>query len=244
MRQAIKEYLKNYPLAFAVARRFSRLLPPVTIQGLVRDGLKGKPGVFFVQIGSNDGLGGDPIRDLILRNTGWRGIFIEPVSFLYQRLRQNYSNSDRFIFENVAIGAERCARMFYYVRPDAQKFLGEELPPWHDQLGSFDRQHILNHLGAKIEPYIAEETIECYPLQEIFSRNGVRNIDLLHVDTEGFDYQVISQVDFDRYRPPVILYEHKHLPPDERDQARTLLKTHGYGLTECDCGDTVAVLKG
>src|ERR1700692_184685 len=55
---------------------------------------------FFVNIGANDGVAGDPLVDLI-RHNGWcKGIFVEPVSFLFERLRKNYGSSDRFIFEN------------------------------------------------------------------------------------------------------------------------------------------------
>src|SRR5215467_4813948 len=50
-------------------------------QNGVRDALKalartGEP-VFFVNIGANDGLAGDPLREFITTR-GWRGILVEP----------------------------------------------------------------------------------------------------------------------------------------------------------------------
>jgi len=59
-------------------------------------------------------------------------------------------------------------------------------------------------------------------------RNQVKAIDLLHIDTEGFDYQVLSQVDFHRYKPRVVLFEHHLLPDKEFSNAQKLLRGAGY----------------
>lgn len=228
----IKEYLRNLPLVFGVAkwiyRRFRRTDP--TIQERILKAIGSKPNVVFVQVGSNDGLQGDPLHDLIVSRNSWRGIFIEPIDFLFQRLRKNYGNAARFVFENVAIGTEKGSKKFYYVSERARSEL--DLPYWHDQLGSFDKAHITRALGAQINPYIVEEDVECLPLQEVLDRNRVDAIDLIHIDTEGFDYKVLSQVDLKRYKPSVILFEHHLLPDDEFAKARKLLRGSGYRLLQ------------
>jgi len=202
--------------------------------------LKYEPSVFFVQVGSNDGLQGDPIHEFIMQNKSWSGIFIEPVRFLFERLRQNYQNADRFIFENVAISTEIGKRNFYYVSEKAKSELGSALPYWHDQLGSFDRNHIAKTLDGMLEPYIVEEEIECVPLEQVLDRNQVITIDLLHIDTEGFDYKVLSQLNLKKYHPLIILFEHNLLSPDELEKARSLLKNAGYKLFEYGA-DTLAL---
>jgi FkbM family methyltransferase len=188
------------------------------------------------------GSGGSSVRYSIKKKE-WTGIFIEPVGFLFQRLKQNYEYSERFIFENVAIGTKKGRRKFYYVSEDAKAKLGDDLPHCYDKLGSFDRDHILRHLDGSLEPYIVEEEIQCVPMQEIFDKNDVKKIDLLHIDTEGFDYKILSQINFKRYKPLVVLYEHKHLSADEKEKANSLLKTSGYSLFEYG-GDTLAIFKG
>jgi len=87
-----------------IYRRFRKTDP--TIQERILKAVAGKPAVFFVQVGSNDGVQGDPIHDLIVSRESWRGIFIEPIDFLFQRLRKNYGEAERFVFENVAIALE------------------------------------------------------------------------------------------------------------------------------------------
>lgn len=236
----IKGYLRNVPLVYSslkwIYRRFRGADP--TLQEQILKAIGNKTEVFFVQVGSNDGVQGDPIHDLVIAHKNWRGIFIEPISFLFTRLRKNYGESERFVFENVAIGTRSETKKFYYVSEQAKSEL--DLPYWHDQLGSFDKNHISRMLGDQMSPYIIEADVECRPLQDIFDRNRVDAIDLIHIDTEGFDYQVLSQVDLKRYKPSVILFEHHLLTDDEFLKARRLLQTTGYRLIQHG-NDTMAI---
>lgn len=245
IKQSIERSLKQFPFAYNILRKIYRTLTlaPPAATDKIEEILKKKPSVFFVQVGSNDGVQGDPIHNLISRNKMWAGIFIEPVGYIFQRLMKNYHNDKRFIFENVAIGAKKGRVKFYYVSEDAKAELGDDLPFWYDQLGSFNKDYILNHLHGKVEPYLVEEEVECVTLQEIFERNNVKKIDLLHIDTEGFDYKVLSQVNFERYKPMVVLYEHRHLSVDEKEKAKLLFKRSGYNHFEYG-GDTLAIFKG
>ena len=237
--EQIKARLRTVPLYGVgkwIYRRFRKTDP--TVQERILKALRGRSKVFFVQVGSNDGVHGDPIHDLVVSRPSWSGIFVEPVKFLYRKLRQNYGEEDRFVFENVAIGTEKGRKKFYYVSEKARQEL--DLPYWHDQLGSFDKAHITTGLGDKITPYIVEEDIECLPLQEVLDRNRVEAIDLFHIDTEGFDYKVLSQLDVARYKPSVIMFEHHLLTDEEFEKARTLLRSTGYRLYHYD-GDILAV---
>src|SRR4051794_31449454 len=69
----------------------------------------------FVKIGANDGITGDPCSDILLTNTNWRGLLIEPVPYCFDRLRANFQDSRRFCLEQVAIGASAGEVTFYYV---------------------------------------------------------------------------------------------------------------------------------
>ena len=235
----IKAYLRKFPLIYSslkwIYRRFRGADPTMQERILKAVGIKTE--VFFVQVGSNDGVQGDPLHELVISRTNWRGIFIEPISFLFSRLRKNYGDSERFILENVAVGARSETKKFYYVSEQATSEL--DLPYWHDQLGSFDKNHITRTLGDQMSPYIIEADVECQPLQAILDRNRVDAIDLLHIDTEGFDYQVLSQVDLKRYKPSVILFEHHLLTDDEFFKARKLLRRTGYRLRQYG-NDTLA----
>jgi FkbM family methyltransferase len=248
MNQTIKDMLRNYPAIYKPSKKIYRIFRPIPpspttlIQMQILKHLKHKKSVFFVQVGSNDGMQNDPIHDLVISHTKWKGLFIEPVPFLFERLKRNYNHSERFIFENIAISTKRGVRKFYYVSEEAKAELGESLPYWYDQLGSFYRSHIPKHLNGKLDPYIVEEEIETITLQEIFDRNYIEEIDLIHIDTEKYDYKVLSQVDFLRYKPCAVLYEHFHLSDDEKISAESLLRKHNYNCVPYE-RDTLALIK-
>lgn len=248
MKAAIRTQLRKSPFAYGMLLKRYRALAPVSdllcwqIQRKILKSLAHKDSVFFVQVGSNDGVQGDPLHDLITSNKHWRGIFIEPVRFIFDRLKQNYGNSERFIFENKAISSKRGVSEFYYVSEKAKLELGDSLPDWYDQLGSFDKNHIIKQLYGILEPYIISEEIKAVHLQDIFQKYSVTEIDLLHIDTEGYDFQVLSSLDFSKYKPSVIMYEYKNLSGAERKSAESLLKKVGYSYTRY-CGDTLAIAK-
>ena len=245
MREILKRWVARFPAVYRGLKRIRDAMwppPEDPLKVRLRKLLARKRGVFFIQIGSNDGVQGDPIHDLIKKGRDWRGILIEPVPFVFQRLRKNYGESDRITFENVAIGTRRESRPFFYVAEEAKQLFTGELPFWYDQLGSFAREHILKHLNGRLEPYIISESVQCVPLEDVLNRNRVERIDLVHIDTEGFDYQVLRQIDFRRYRPAVVLFEHEHLSPSDAIEAERLLLEHGYSLAKY-AGDTIATLE-
>lgn len=190
--------------------------------------------VSFVQVGSNDGVQGDPLHPLIRTHPRWRGLFIEPVPYLFERLRRNYvrlpAARSRFSFENVAIAAEAGRRPFYYVSERARA-RGDDLPAWCEQLGSFKREHIVSHLEGRLVPHIVEQDVECATLGDVLARNRVERLDLLHIDTEGSDYEVLLQLDWRRWRPRVIVFEVIHLTEQERAEAVALLRSESYRLS-------------
>jgi hypothetical protein len=82
--------------------------------------------------------------------------------------------------------------------------------------------------------------VECITFQTLCERNAVERIDLVHVDTEGFDYEVMRMIDLRRYQPLVLLYEHKILSDEDRLAAQDLVRGHGYAAREVG-GDTLAL---
>ena len=201
---------------------------------LIKNSLNHLESVCFVQVGSNDGRQGDPIHSLVVNNNNWNGLFIEPVPGIYKRLCENYMKcpewEHRFIFENIAIGSKSEMTSFYHVSEQAKRDLGNRLPFWYDQLGSFDRNHIVKHLDGILEPYIVESKVHSYPLMEVMTRNNIERIDLLHIDAEGFDYQVLCQFDFVKYSPTVVLIEHLHMSHEQRMEVAEILKGNNYSI--------------
>jgi FkbM family methyltransferase len=190
------------------------------------------PEPVFVKVGANDGITGDPCSDILLANTNWRGLLIEPVPYCFDRLKANFQDSQRFCWEQVAIGVQAGHTSFYYVDAKASQALSG-LPPWFDQLGSFDRNHIVKHLNGRLEPFIIECKVEVCPLSEVLTRNRIQDVHLLHVDAEGHDYEVLKTLDFAQHSPTAIFVEHRHLSFAQRTEMLRLLHKHGYSVRDC-----------
>jgi FkbM family methyltransferase len=222
---SMKKFLKSLPLIGPVLSKLRwtyhdwRFNPASRLRSSLRD----RKDLYIVQIGSNDGTTSDPIHSLLQSNPSWKAILVEPVPFLFNRLRQNYSNNPNIQFANVAITDQVGKATFYYVDPTAKNHI-PELPDWYDQLGSFDPSHIAKHFGNALDPFTVSTQIATFPLSAFLERNNVAKIDLLHIDTEGHDWIVLRQLDLSRFRPDVILIEHKHLSKEDKSETLAFLK--------------------
>ena len=193
---------------------------------------------FFIQIGSNDGKRGDPIYDYVIKYS-WRGILIEPVPYLYEKLKNTYAGQEGLVFENIAIADKDGHKTFYRVEENDEP--GN--PFWYDQLGSFCKEVLLKHraMVPNLEKHLISEQIPCLSFNSLLKKCGVTKITLLHIDTEGYDYEIIKTVPFGLIKPYIILYEHKHLSRDDKQACVSLLTEQGYRTLELH-SDTFAHL--
>jgi FkbM family methyltransferase len=167
-----------------------------------------------------------------------RGLLIEPIPELFDRLTATYADSRDLIFVNAAVAATEGTRDFYWVSP----LPGD--PIWVDQLGSFSKDVVLSH--AEWVPRLADRIravrVECRTLSSLIEESGFSRVDLLHIDAEGHDFAILKTVDFEAaWSPRFILYEQKHLG-DERESAIELLHSAGYHVV--DLGQDVFSFRG
>lgn len=190
------------------------------------------PRAFFVEVGSNDGERFDHLRDLI-RGREWRGIMVEPVPYVFARLRDNYGGIDRVALENAAIADRDGTLPLYHLR-EADPGERERLPGWYDAIGSFSREAVLGH--AREIPDIAERLVRTevpsLTFESLCRKHGVEQIDLLVTDTEGYDFELLRNIDLETRHPRLVVYEHFHFSPDDRRACREYLRDAGYETME------------
>lgn len=189
----------------------------------------------FVSVGTNDGFSNDPFVSWVLKSN-CEAAFIEPVPDVFERLKANYletvGNLSRLTFHQIAISDTSGITKFYAVSPQAKEVLGETIPPWFNQLGSFDRSHISKHLDGVLEPFIYSLDIQTFSLNDFLIKNSFQNLDVLHIDAEGHDYKVLKTLDFSRFCPFIILIEHKHLLAEEKNELMNILNSADYSFKE------------
>jgi FkbM family methyltransferase len=196
------------------------------------------PDALVVEVGAHDGIQRDPLRRHVLTSS-WTTYLLEPVPTVFERLRRNVRFIPGAHPVNVAIAEEDGALPFYLVRPPGP---GEDIWPWHDALGSFDKDVVLSH--SELIPDIADriETsfVPTSTGQTFMTTYGIDHIDLLQIDTEGYDLKVLEQFDIRTLRPRVVIFEHWHLDEAERSASHKLLSGAGYEIA-MEGLDTIAV---
>jgi FkbM family methyltransferase len=239
IKSIIKSNAALYRIAIALHKykvTLHRILHPTIedqLRKLVRITAKYIDMPIFVKVGANDGITGDPFGDSLLKNSKWTGILIEPVPYCTDKLKKVYSDRQRFIIDQSAIGNISSIKKFYFVSESAKNSL-PNLPDWYDQLGSFDRQHIINHLDGILEPFIIEIDVNINTLHNIIKKHQLSHVTLLHIDTEGYDLEVLKSLNFSDLCPSWIMIEHRHLSEIDREEMITLLSSNDYDI--CDLG--------
>lgn len=195
--------------------------------------------ISFVQIGSNDGLLNDPIREFIIQGKLTHGILIEPIPFLYETLKQNYEHvkSDTLKIWNGAVLPEG-ASTIYTIKKDRLS----DYPKTATQISSFDKEHIIKHFPDSkfIQDDIEEIQVENISIDKILDTLEGK-IDLLQIDIEGGELGFIFNFPFDECKPKMIIYEFDHMNKNELNKVHNYLEGIGYKVSY-DKYDAVAYL--
>jgi FkbM family methyltransferase len=199
-----------------------RLAAPKLIDAFAR----AYPEPRFIEIGANDGVQHDHLAEMI-RTRHWRGLMVEPVPYVFERLRANYGDLGRVELENAAVADGDGTVRFYHLR-EAEDH--ESLPDWYDAIGSLSREAVAAHGDhiPDIDERIVQIEVPALTFESLCAKHGIDDFDLLLVDAEGYDREILNQVDLDRWRPRLLVYEHYHLSAEERRECELRVAEHGY----------------
>lgn len=143
---------------------------------------------FYVDIGAN--------HPTMLNNTylfykkGGRGLCVEPNLKLYHKFKYSRPKDTSL---NIGIGTKKDILKFYIFKEDVLSTFSEEVAKKYQKMG-----HELSRISD----------VQIYPLRDILNVHAKgRAIDLLCIDTEGFDFAVLESNDWDKFRPKLILLE-------------------------------------
>ena len=96
-------------------------------------------------------------------------------------------------------------------------------------LGSVNSYHTAGHLKNLL---VEKINIQTTTINEIVKEYNIKEIHLLHTDTEGHDYTILMNYDF-KIKPKQIVFEHKHTDGlftigIKYDELSKKLLSHGY----------------
>lgn len=195
---------------------------------------KSVTGASVLKIGACDGVFDDLTWGWI-SSYDMNVLFVEPITDRCERLKEHCNSLrgkstiaqcavsdkdghiDMCVIPNEYIGKTTPSGL--YVHP-ALYGMSSAWPPKNGLLGQHDSK-ILEEVGQRI-------SVPCKTLASLLRDNPLDIIDILSIDTEGHDWIVLKQFDFDRYRPYWIEVELANLAVDDRRQAIEYLHSSGY----------------
>ncbi len=191
------------------------------------------PETFFVQIGANDGVIGDPICDYV-KELGWQGLLIEPMPDVFAQLQANYSMCPGLLFDNVAI-ADYDGQIELLRGTDQVA----QLYPNHTVASINEEQ---SFFAINDQRLISRISVKCNRLETVLTRHAIERIDLFVVDVEGADWIVTRQLPLDRFLPAVVYCEFFQLSRYEKLAFGEHFRNHGYRIYVSDrAADVLAV---
>lgn len=194
-----------------LVRRKELALPNV-VRGMAADCYIRQQELTFVQVGAFDGSSDDDLTSL-LDYANVRGVFVEPQPGPFAELQRRFARFDNVTLANAAIATSAGEQPFYSTGSGSR-------------LASFDRENLLRHGVAARE--ITSQTVRCLPLDQLLEEVGFARLDVLQVDAEGYDLQVLSTLEFERWMPAVVRFEYLHLATREVDRYLGYLSSLGY----------------
>jgi Methyltransferase FkbM domain len=108
------------------------------------------------------------------------------------------------------------------------------LPDWYDGIGSFSKESVLGHAVhiPDVEERLVCQDVATLTFDSLCRKHGLGRVDLVVIDTEGYDWEVVRTIDLDAWRPRLIVYEHYHLARADRAACAEHVRRAGYRTLE------------
>jgi FkbM family methyltransferase len=182
-----------------------------------------RPDFFVLQIGANDGKFDDPAWGTI-RKHQLQALLVEPIPTMFKELTANYSDQPQVTCENCAIAREDGNITLYHVRPNPS------LPAYVSRVASLKRQVILKQRGKvpNIAKFIEPISLPALSLRTLLQKHGIRKVDWLQLDTEGYDFEILKMLWATPIRPEIISFECEHLNRSDKLACAAMLRGSGY----------------
>src|SRR5690554_377405 len=208
------------------------------IDALDTDNLK------VVVVGANDGKNNDPLYEYLAtterKNTV---VLIEPQQQLIPFLKENYRFHPNAHIVNAAIGQEGEMTLYgvkkdYWGRLDVPYAKERGWPDYRAPTGvaSGNKDHVANWLKKHLPEVNANDAIEGFTvssqsLDSALQSVGVHGpIDVLQIDTEGFDDDVIYSSNLAVNRAKILFFEVAHLNEKRKKELISFLNGLGYRI--------------
>lgn len=182
----------------------------------------------ILQIGANDGKSDDFLYKSF--NKDLEAILVEPMKDAYASLQKNYKSFHKVKCLNLALDIKDHEKKFFSVNPKYSEYYkkkyNDKNVEWLNILSSFHREHLVKH-GIK-EKHIISQNIQCISFKSLTEKYGYQDLDLLIIDTEGYDCTLVNNFIETVDVRPIIIFEWIHGKEDEVNKLLKKLIENNY----------------
>ena len=182
----------------------------------------------IIQVGANDGQSDDFLFKCF--NKDLDAILIEPIKDAFLKLKENYKQFQKVKCLNLAVDIENGSKEIFSVNREYYKFYQKKYKKdnvdWLNVLSSFNKKHLINH-GIK-KNHITSDNIQCKTFYKLIDNYNYHDVDLLIIDTEGYDVKLIDNFLDNLKIKPMIIFEWIHAEKNEIELLSKRLEKLNY----------------
>ena len=161
----------------------------------------------LVVLGAHIGI---HIKDEISKIKDSSVLLVEPVPHNISAINENLKEFKNIHLEPVAVASVRETKDFFFVKA---KSINKLKKHWASGIGSFNKNHLLNHRTKRF--LIEEDDIDKIPIktvkfEDLIDKYSITEIDKILIDIEGYEYEILRDMDLKKVRINSILFEYKH----------------------------------
>jgi len=161
----------------------------------------------LVVLGAHIGI---HIKDEISKIKDSSILLVEPVPHNISAIKENLKEFKNIHLEPVAVASVRETKDFFFVKATSINKLKKH---WASGIGSFNKNHLLNHRTKRF--LIEEDDIDKIPIktvkfEDLIEKYSISEIDKILIDIEGYEYEILRDMDLKKVRINSILFEYKH----------------------------------
>lgn len=191
-----------------------------------------------IEIGAMDGKSFDSLYPYLKTHSNIKALFVEPLGDMIEELKENYKGYEKegndFLFEEVAVTDIEESVAIYTIPRELRD--SKNLPDWTKGISTLcPEKNALREamssdpLAQSLGSLAIKRAVKGEPLEKILNRCAIKEVDILQIDTEGYDFHVLSQ-SLELVRPRVICFEWANLDEEEKDKSINKLISMGYLL--------------
>lgn len=200
------DQIKNYEDISKIMQYFSQSYSQLRQDLFVLNQLKFKKNAFFVEFGATNGINLSNTY-LLEKKFNWNGILVEPAKVYHKEL----TNNRNCFIEKKLVWKNSGSKLIFIEASNNELSTIKEYFKFDFHVRKKDKQY----------------TVDTISLNDLLKKyNAPDIIDYLSIDTEGTEFDILNNFNFNSYKFRVITCEHNY--SSNRDKIFSLLSSNGY----------------